>query len=206
MCSLWAWSFPIASTVLPTLDGGLVDTQMEQKASSWAASSLTETDSSTPLPVLPEGFSQVRFLALGSGTENENLQIRSQGVVSEPDPEFSPPTQLDLWILDLISMAGSCFSAALSALVCCLFSYFICPQPPLAVMGFSYFPTYSVPLFLLPLYSLYELKTFSLYFYIQCPCCTAVKLWLNVFVSSHKMAMKGKQAKAKKRNWELVSS
>lgn len=72
------------------------------KTCSWASSSLTETDSSTPLPVLPEGFSQVRFLALGLGPENENLQIRSQRVVSEPDPGFSPPIQLDLWILDLI--------------------------------------------------------------------------------------------------------
>lgn len=59
-----------------------------------AASCATETDSSTPLAVLPEGFSQVRFVALSLETENENLQIRSQGVVSEPDPGFSP--QLDL--------------------------------------------------------------------------------------------------------------
>ena len=77
-----------------------VEIQIEQKAGSWAASSPTETDSSTPLPVLPEGFSQVRFLALGWETENENLQIRSQGVVTEPDPGFSP--QLDLWTPDLI--------------------------------------------------------------------------------------------------------
>lgn len=58
------------------------------------ASCVTETDSSTPRAVLPQGFSQVRFVALGLETENENLQIRSQAFVSEPDPGFSPRPDL----------------------------------------------------------------------------------------------------------------
>lgn len=68
-------------------------------------------------------------------SENENLQIRSQGVVSEPDPGFSP--QLDLWILDLIYIARPCFSTFLS-----VFLYFwteICRQYPLCVEGFFFF-------------------------------------------------------------------
>lgn len=94
------------------------------KTSSWAASSQTETDSSTPLPVLPEGFSQVRFLAIGSAAENENLQIRSQGVVSEPDPGFSPPIQLDLWMLDLIYTAWLLLLPLSSHLLSVVFLYF----------------------------------------------------------------------------------
>lgn len=90
------------------------------KTCSWASSSLTETDSSTPLPVLPEGFSQVRFLALGLGPENENLQIRSQRVVSEPDPGFSPPIQSDLWILDLIHVMLPSAAPLRSPLSACL--------------------------------------------------------------------------------------
>lgn len=53
-----------------------------------------ETDSSTPFPVLPEGFSRVRFVALSLESGNENLQIRSLEFVLEPDPGFSP--RLDL--------------------------------------------------------------------------------------------------------------
>lgn len=64
------------------------------KQTSRASFSVTETDSSTPLSVLPEGFSQVRFISLSLETENETPQIRSQGFMLEPDPGFSP--QLDL--------------------------------------------------------------------------------------------------------------
>lgn len=47
-----------------------------EKQTGCASFSVTETDSSTPLSVLPEGFSQVRFISLSLETENETPQIK----------------------------------------------------------------------------------------------------------------------------------
>lgn len=140
------------------------------KASSWAASSLTETDSSTPLPVLPEGFSQVQFLALGLGTENENLQIRSQGVVSEPDPEFSPPAGPVNAGSDLYGSAMLLESSLISWLI--FFCTFICLQYLLTVL-FLFFHSFWASLSLCLSPPTYCLKgtTCLPYCYIQCLYC-----------------------------------
>lgn len=106
-----------------------------------------QTDSSTPRPVLPEGFSQVQFLALGSGTENENLQIRSQGFMSEPDPGFSPRVEPDLRTHELnYGLAFPLVSAfllfVLLFVLLCDFFYFYLSSASLFVQTVLFFALY----------------------------------------------------------------